>query len=600
MLGHSGARLVFCEDAAQAAKIARGPGTLPEPRARRHVPRSAPPARSRGGAAAPRAEGDRAPSPSASRRSSPTTWPPSSTRRGRPGRRRAACSRTATCSRRRGCTSTSWGSTTRTPLYQFLPLAHVLARVAQAVVLRAGAARATGAATPTKIIDELAEVAPTHFPAVPRIYEKVHGAVIGRVEDGSPLAAAAVRLGAAHGGRHRARLAAGRQPLGAGRRVQYRARRPAGAVQGPARLRRAPADGARRRGADRPRAAGVLRRLRRSRARGLRPDRELRGRDAQHRDARCASARSASHCPGPRCRSRPTARSCFAGRTCSAATTSDAEATQEALTADGWLRTGDLGAIDDDGFLAITGRKKDLIITSSGKNITPVNIESALRETRYITEAVVYGDDRPYLVACSRSTATSPPSSPRQLGIPADPATIADDPRVREQIQQDVDAVNAKLARIEQIKRFAILDHDLTQADGELTPTLKVKRAVVYEQVRGLVRRSVRRSVSAMSTAAMSSADAAWLHMDRPTNLMVINSVLLFDEPIDLSGRARSSARAGRPLPAFSPARGREPPAAAAARIGRTIPTSTSTTTCTTWRCPPRATARRCRSSSAI
>ena len=159
----------------------------------------------------------------------------------------------------------------------------------------------------------------------------------------------------------------------------------------------------------------------------------------------------------------------------------DPAATQQALTDDGWLRTGDLGAIDEDGFVAITGRKKDLIITSNGKNITPVNIESQLRETRYITEAVVFGDNRPYLVAMLTLDHDETAKLAARLGIAADPKTIANDPRVREEVQREVDAVNAKLARIEQIKRFAILDHDLSQAAGEMTPTLKVKRAVVYD-----------------------------------------------------------------------------------------------------------------------
>jgi long-chain acyl-CoA synthetase len=159
----------------------------------------------------------------------------------------------------------------------------------------------------------------------------------------------------------------------------------------------------------------------------------------------------------------------------------DPTATDQALTK-GWLRTGDLGAIDDDGFVAITGRKKDLIITSNGKNITPVNIESQLRETRYITEAVVFGDNRPYLVAMLTLDRDETAKLAARLGIPADPKTIANDPRVREQVQNEIDAVNAKLARIEQIKRFAILDHDLSQAGGEITPTMKVKRAAVYER----------------------------------------------------------------------------------------------------------------------
>jgi len=158
------------------------------------------------------------------------------------------------------------------------------------------------------------------------------------------------------------------------------------------------------------------------------------------------------------------------------------EATEEALTPDGWLRTGDLGAITPDGFLAITGRKKDLIITSSGKNISPVNIENELRESRFITEAVVFGDSQPYLVAMLTLDSEESAKLAHRLRIAPDPATIATDPRIHAEIRKEVDAVNAKLARIEQVKRFAILDHDLSQAAGELTPTLKVKRAFVYEK----------------------------------------------------------------------------------------------------------------------
>jgi long-chain acyl-CoA synthetase len=162
------------------------------------------------------------------------------------------------------------------------------------------------------------------------------------------------------------------------------------------------------------------------------------------------------------------------------------DATEEVLTEDGWLHSGDLGAIDAQGFVKITGRKKDLIITSSGKNITPVNIESELRNARYITEAVVYGDRRPYLVAMLTLDRDEAVKLAGRLGIDDDPKTIAADQRVHAEIQQAVDAVNAKFARIEQVKRFAILDHDLSQTEGELTPTLKVKRGFVYEKYAGL------------------------------------------------------------------------------------------------------------------
>jgi long-chain acyl-CoA synthetase len=163
----------------------------------------------------------------------------------------------------------------------------------------------------------------------------------------------------------------------------------------------------------------------------------------------------------------------------------DPQATAEVLS-DGWLRTGDLGAISGDGYLTLTGRKKDLIITSSGKNITPVNIENALRETRWISEAVVYGDRRPYLVCMLTLDQDEAPKLAAALGIAPDPASMARDERVRERLRADVEAANARFARIEQVKRFGVLEHDLSQEAGELTPTLKVKRAVVYERYANL------------------------------------------------------------------------------------------------------------------
>jgi long-chain acyl-CoA synthetase len=150
---------------------------------------------------------------------------------------------------------------------------------------------------------------------------------------------------------------------------------------------------------------------------------------------------------------------------------------------DGWLRSGDLGTLDD-GYLTITGRTKDIIITSSGKNVSPTNIEAALGERPWISHAVVYGDNRPYLVAALTLDADEAPALAKRLGIEPDLATMATHERVRAALHAEVQAVNSRLARIEQIKRFTVLERDLTQSAGELTPTMKVKRKLVYDRYR--------------------------------------------------------------------------------------------------------------------
>jgi long-chain acyl-CoA synthetase len=157
-------------------------------------------------------------------------------------------------------------------------------------------------------------------------------------------------------------------------------------------------------------------------------------------------------------------------------------ATAELLDADGWMHTGDLGALDDDGYLTITGRKKDLIINSSGKNISPQEIETRLRFEPLVSQAVVVGDGRPYLTALL----TLDPEMVREWaahhgrqGVTVDPEAMATDPAVLAEIAESVERVNAEHARVEGIKRWHVLPRDLTIDSGELTPTLKVKRQVV-------------------------------------------------------------------------------------------------------------------------
>jgi long-chain acyl-CoA synthetase len=156
----------------------------------------------------------------------------------------------------------------------------------------------------------------------------------------------------------------------------------------------------------------------------------------------------------------------------------DAAATAETLV-DGWLHSGDLGELTSDGFLRITGRKKEIIITAGGKNITPKNIEAALKQSPLINEATVIGDRRKFLTALL----TLDPEAAAKFATDhhLNGHSLHTDPALVAAIERHVESVNAQLARVEGIKRFCVLPRNLTIEDGELTPTLKVKRAVVQE-----------------------------------------------------------------------------------------------------------------------
>jgi long-chain acyl-CoA synthetase len=348
-------------------------------------------------------------------------------------------------------------------VFVFLPLAHALTRVTQMLAVDAGATIAYWDGEKDNLIQNLRDVRPTHFPAVPRIFEKIYAEAKSRAEGGlkEKLLDKAIDVGRRY--RDAERSGDGAGPILkaefelADKQIFSNVRDLFGGRVELALTGAAPVA---------PElleffyAAGVLvlegygATETSAVTAANRPDdfrfgtvgKALEGAEIRIDDDRDDEGRGEIHVKGPHV---------FQGYH------GLEEETSESFTDDGWFKTGDLGTLDDDGWLTVSGRTKDIIITSSGKNITPTNIENMLADHKLISQAVVYGDDRPYLVAL----------------ITLDPDEDGDE----EQVQQAVDATNEKLAKIEQIKKFTILDRELSQDEDELTPTLKVKRQKVYD-----------------------------------------------------------------------------------------------------------------------
>ncbi len=481
VLAHSEAKLVFCENDAQAAKVAQVRDRCPSlehvvvlDRSDRGAMMTLDELRSIGMETSPEHVQDRvacvAPDDIATLvYTSGTTGPPKACMLSHANVLYA----THTYAQRLGFDHTH-------ALYQFLPLAHVLARVAQNVALSVGARVIYWSGDASKIVDELEQTSPTHFPAVPRVYEKIHGEVTSKVAGSRREQRLLFQWALSVGARAQPKLRERHQPnlltdlqfRLADRLVLSKVR----ALFGPSlQMGLVGAAPCAREMLEFFEACGVL---------------VLEGYGMSET---CAAATINTFdavrlgtvgrpLPGSEVATAPDGEIMIRGPQVFKGYYKDPESTEQILTDDGWLHSGDLGAIDDDGFVSITGRKKEIIITSSGKNIAPVNIESQLRDCRFISEAVVFGDDRPYLVAMLTLDRDAAAQLAARVGIADDLVTIAHDPQVREQIQREIDVANAKFARIEQVKRFGILDHELTQADGEMTPTLKVKRSVVYKK----------------------------------------------------------------------------------------------------------------------
>jgi long-chain acyl-CoA synthetase len=163
----------------------------------------------------------------------------------------------------------------------------------------------------------------------------------------------------------------------------------------------------------------------------------------------------------------------------------DPDATAQVLGADGWLRTGDVGVLDADGFLRITDRKKDILVTAGGKNVAPQNIENELKTSQYVSQALVVGDRRPYVAALITLDPQEIGRWAAEEGVEGELPELSRDPRVRALVQAAVDDANRDRSRFEQVKRFAILPRDFSMEAGEVTPTLKLRRRAVAENFAG-------------------------------------------------------------------------------------------------------------------
>jgi len=477
VLADSGARVVICEDAAQVAKVAEVRGRLPQ---LEHVVVIDP-------AGAPadaialddvRARGRRGERQELARRiadvqpddpftiiyTSGTTGPP------------------------KGCVLThgnyrailTMAQSTRAVegdelTYLYLPLAHSFALLIQLLSFDVGACIAYWSNDPQQIVMELNEVRPTNFPSVPRIFEKIYTLV---TSNGDPeLIGKAVQVGMtvrelelagqpvpdelqAHFERAEEELFSKVRAAFGGRMRQ--------AVSGAAPIAREILEFFF--------ACGV-------------PVFEGYG---MTETATAATFQSLDDYkfgtvgkpfPGVELRIADDGEVLIRGANIFAGYHNNADASFGAVE-DGWLHTGDLGSIDEDGFLTITGRKKDIIITAGGKNLTPANVENDMKQCRWVSQAVMYGDRRPYPVMLVTLDAEEIVPWAQQQGLPGDVEQLARHPEVHAMIQAHLDRANEKYAQVEKVKKLAILGHDLSQETGELTPTLKVKRNVVNEKYR--------------------------------------------------------------------------------------------------------------------
>jgi long-chain acyl-CoA synthetase len=360
--------------------------------------------------------------------------------------------------------------------YLYLPLAHSFALLIQLGSFDLGATIAYWERDPLKIMPNLAELKPTYFPSVPRIFEKIYTAATSGMEKQGGLKKAIFDWAIKVGGRVRELERSGRKPglllsrqyAFADKQVLSKIRNLFGGKLRLAVSGAAPINPEILRFFD---AAGVL---------------VLEGWGMTETSTAATISTPddfkigtiGKPFPGCEVRIAEDGEILVKGPNVFQGYHKNEEATRETIV-DGWLHTGDIGEIDSEGFIKITGRKKDIIITAGGKNITPANLEAEIKQHPLVSQCVVVGDRRPYLVALVTLDPEEAAAYIKENDLQGTPEQLAGNADVKASIMAQVDKINQNFARVEQVKKIAILPNDLSQETGELTPTLKVKRAVV-------------------------------------------------------------------------------------------------------------------------
>ena len=360
----------------------------------------------------------------------------------------------------------------------YLPLAHNYGRLMLLLGAHVGFTIAF-LADPLRVAEVLPQVRPTLLPSVPRVYEKVHTAVVARFDAATGIKRRLIDW-ALPIGREVSRLESEGKPVPAGLRRRHgladrlvfsKVREPFGG-----RLRMPGSGGA-------PLSKEIIEffdavGIRIAEGYGL---------------TECTTACSANTpddyrfgsvghpLPGADVRIAADGEIEMRSPTIFQGYFKDPEATAAVFTPDGWLRTGDIGELDADGFLHVTDRKKDILVTAGGKNVAPQNIENDLKTSKYVSQALVIGDKRPYVAALLTLDSVEIGRWAAENALDGDIAALSQDERVRELLQDTVDEANRERSRFEQVKRFTVLRRDFTMEDGEITPTLKLRRRAVQE-----------------------------------------------------------------------------------------------------------------------